>query len=216
MRGMSLQKMSKFERFTNFLTKQIRENRTRFFTVLGFTAGFTILAIFIFVRLQTLNESASDRLAAAYMSLMSTNRQEAIVHLNYAVAYSGNTPASYQARLVKADILMDEKNYGAALPLLKETEEKGNPDMIKPLAMYRIIYAYDQQNDYQNAILSSNEFIAKYSDNFLIRNVYLNLARYYQLTNSPEDAGRIYGEVLVKFPATKEAEYAEKVLRGLN
>ncbi|MCL1972728.1 MAG: tetratricopeptide repeat protein [Endomicrobia bacterium] len=208
--------MSKFERFTNFLTKQIRENRTRFFTVLGFTAGFIILAVFIFVRLQTLNESASDRLAAAYMFLMNANRQEAMSHLNYAIAYSGKTPASYQARLVKADMLMDEKNYGAALPLLKETAEKGKPDLIRPLAMVRIIYAYDQQNDYQSAILASNEFIEKYPDHFLIRNVYLNLARYYQLTDSPEDAKRIYGEVLVKFPATKEAEYAEKVLRGLN
>ena len=211
------QKVSMLGRFADFLVKQIRENRTRFFTILGFTAGFIILGGFILVRLQTLNESASDRLAAAYMSLMhNNNRQEAVSHLNYAIVYSGNTPAAYQARLLKADLLMDEKNYDGALTLLRETEQKGKPELIRPLAMSRIIYAYDQKKDYQNAVLASNEFITKYQDNFLIRNVYLNLAGYYSLMNSHEDEKRVYNEILAKFPATKEADRAEKVLQGLN
>ena len=216
MYGASSQKMSKLNKFANFLIKQIKENRTRFFTVLGFAVGFIILGVFILVRLQTLNESASDRLAAAYMSLMYGSKQEAVNHINYAIIYSGKTPASYQARLLKADMLMEEKNYAAALPLLKETEEKGKPELIQPLAMSRIIYAYDQQSDYQNAILFSNEFIEKYSDNFLIRNVYLNLARYYDLAGAPEEVKRVYNEILAKYPATNEAEHAAKALQGLD
>ncbi|MCL2144978.1 MAG: tetratricopeptide repeat protein [Endomicrobia bacterium] len=216
MRSASTHKKSMLDRISDFLTKQIRENRTRFFTVIGFIAGIAILGIFIFARMQTLNESASDRLSAAYMSMMYGNKDDAVNHINHSIAYSGNTPASYQARLLKADLLMEDKDYDKALSLLKETEAKGNPELIRPLAMSRIIYLYDQQKDYRNAILSSNEFITKYQDNFLIRDVYFNLARYYQAVNSPDDAERVYTEILAKFPATEEAERAEKILLGLN
>ncbi|MDR2427309.1 MAG: tetratricopeptide repeat protein [Endomicrobium sp.] len=206
-------KMSKADRFVNFLAKQIKENRTRFFTVIGFTLGVIMLSGFVFIRLQTLKESSSDRLAAAYMYLRSGNQQQAAAHLNNAIIYSGNTPAAYQARLVKADMMIENKDYTNALLLLKETEEKGVPELIKPLALSRIIYLYDQQKDYSNAILYSNEFINKYSDSFLIKDVYIGLARYYLLTNSQEDAKNVYNEILIKFPATREAEYAAAFLQ---
>lgn len=215
MHAASSHKMSKSVKIANFITNQITKNRTRFFTIVGFTLGLIILGIFIYVRLDTLNESSSDRLSAAYMALMHGNKQDAMSHLNHAIVYSGNTPAAYQARLVKADMLMDEKNYAAALTLLKETQQQGKPELIKPLAMSRIVFAYDQQKDYQNAILSANEFITKYPDSFLIKDMYLSLARYYKLTNAGEDAKRVYNEILAKFPATIEAEQAEKELLGI-
>ncbi|MDR1196496.1 MAG: hypothetical protein LBL00_08490 [Endomicrobium sp.] len=212
---MQLSQMSKADKIVNFLIKQIRENRTRLFTIIGFTLGIILLTGFVFIRLQTLNETASDRLAAAYMSLARGDQQQAKGHLNNAIAYSRNAPASYQARMVKADMLIEEKDYANALTLLKETEEKGNPELMRPLALSRIIYLYDQQKDYANAILYSNEFISKYEENFLIKNIYLDLARYYIFTQSPEEAKRVYGEIMTRFPATAEAEYAEKFLQGL-
>jgi predicted negative regulator of RcsB-dependent stress response len=212
---MQLSQRSKADKIVNFLIGQIKENRTRFFTVIGFTLGIIILAGFVYIRLQTLNESASDRLAAAYMSLARGDQRQAEAHLNNAIVYSKNAPASYQARMVKADIMIENKDYLNALAMLKETEEKGKPELMRPLALSRIIYMYDQQKDYANAILYSNEFISKYDDNFLTKNIYLDLARYYILAQSPEEAKRVYGEIMTRFPATAEAEYAEKFLQGL-
>lgn len=216
MRGSSHSgKKSKMDKLANFLIKQIKENRTRFFTIIGFTIGFIVLGIFVYARLQTLNETASDRVAAAYMSIMYGNQQDAITHLNNAIVYSRKTPAAYQARIIKADMLIDEKEYDKALQLLQETEESGKPELIRPLALSRIIYMYDQQKNYEKAILYSNDFINKYSDNFLIKDIYASLARYYNLSGASEDAKRVYGEILVKFPATAEAENAAKALQGL-
>lgn len=212
---MRASRKSKADKIADFFTKQIKENRTRFFTAAGFTIGFILLGGFILLRFQTVKETSSDRLAAAYMSLMEKNEQEAAAHLNSAIVYARNTPAAYQARLVKADMMADKKEYGQALELLKETEEKGKPELIKPLALARIIYIYDQQNDYDNAILYANEFINKYSDSFLIKDVYSGLARFYLITEAVEDAKRVYNEILAKFPATAEAEKAEKALQEM-
>lgn len=212
---MRASRKSKANKIADFFIKQIKENRTRFFTAAGFTIGFILLGGFILLRFQTVKETSSDRLAAAYMSLMDKNEQEATAHLNSAIVYARNTPASYQARLVKADMMADKKEYGQALELLKETEEKGNPELIKPLALARIIYIYDQQNDYDNAILYANEFINKYYDSFLIKDIYSGLARFYLITEAVEDAKRVYNEILAKFPATAEAEKAEKALQEM-
>jgi tetratricopeptide (TPR) repeat protein len=216
MRGSSSShKKSNIGGFSNFLIKLIKENRTGFFTAIGFVLGAIALSIFVFMRLQTLNETSSDRLVAAYMSIMAGKKQDAVVHLNNAIAYSGNTPAAYQARLVKADMLVENNEYEQAFVLLREVAEKGNPELIRPLALSRIIYAYDQQKDYANAIIYSNEFINKYGDDFLVKDIYKALARYYTLSGSSEDAKRVYNEILIKFPATAEAEYAAKVLQEI-
>ncbi|MDR1244667.1 MAG: tetratricopeptide repeat protein, partial [Endomicrobium sp.] len=72
------------------------------------------------------------------------------------------------------------------------------------------IYIYDSKKDYFNAITVSKEFIDKYPDHFLIRDIYLNLAEYYLATGSKDEAVKTFNEVLISFPATQEAEKAQK------
>jgi hypothetical protein len=216
MRGVSYSKETKTDKVIKFIKKQYKGNKTGFLTAIGFIVGFTVLGIFMYSRFLTLNESASDRLAAAYMFFSYGNKDQGLLHLNNAIVYAPNTPASYQARLVKADMFIDMKEYEQALTFLKETYEKGKPELIRPLALSRIIYLYDEQKDYANATLYSNEFISKFKDNFLIKDIYFGLARFYTLSGSKEDARRVYKDILINFPATAAAEQADLILKDID
>jgi len=216
MRGVSYSvKESKAEKLGNFIVKQIKENRTRFFTVIGFSVGILFFAIFVYTRWQSLDYSASDRLSAAYASLSTGNKAQAVQYLNDTISRFPNTPAAYQARLTAGDILTEDAKYDEALLLFKTAYEKGRPAALKPLALFRIIYLYGSKKDYDNAVLYSNEFIKKFGGNYLIKDVYMNLAKFYAIKNSPEDAKRVYNEILINFPATNEAAKADEILKGL-
>lgn len=208
-------KKSKIRDFVDFIGKEFKENRTRFFTIIGFTVGFIIFGVFFFARIQTLEFNASDRLTTAYMYISAGETQQAVNFLNDTINLYPKTPSAYQARLVKADLLIEHKEYDLALPLLKETYEKAKPETFKPLALVRIIYLYDCQKDYDNAIMYANEFINKYSTHFYIKDIYMNLAHYYISKDSPEDAKRVYNEIITMFPETAQAEYAAKVLEEI-
>ena len=216
MRGVSYSvKESKAEKLGNFIVKQIKENRTRFFTVIGFTVGILFLAVFVYTRWQSLDYSASDRLSAAFALLGMGDRAQAVQYLNDTISRFPNTAAAYQARLTAGDILTEEAKYDEALPLFQRTYEKGNPPSFKPLALFRIIYLYGSKKDYDNAIFYSNEFIKKFSSNYLIKDVYMNLAQFYAFKNLPEESRRVYREILINFPATNEAAKADEILKGL-
>lgn len=216
MRGVSLStKKSAAERFTDFITKELRENKVRFLTVIGFVLGFIILGVFTYGRFQKIKSEGSDRLAYAYMALGAGQIQQGVTYLNDTILFYTNSPASSHARLVKSDMLIEHKEYDQAEVLLKDAVEKSKPESFKPLAVSRLIYLYDEKGDYPNAILYSNEFINKYKNHFLIRDVYINLGRYYELSGSAEDARRVYNEILVTYPASPEADVAARKLEAL-
>ena len=180
-----------------------------------FSAGILFFAIFFYMRWQALEYSASDRLSAAYIFLTMGDRTRGVETLNDTVSNYPNAPASYQARLTLGDFLIEEGKYDEALPFLQKTYEKGKPETFKPLGLFRIIYLYGAKKDYDNAVFYSNEFIKNFPNNYLIKDVYINLAGFYALKNLPEEEKRIYREILSKFPATNEAAKADEALKEL-
>ncbi len=208
-------KRGKSERVADFLVKQLKENKTRFFTAIITVIAIIVFGAFIYARLQTIKVSASDKLASAYGAFYYGNQSQGLTFLDETIKNYPNTPASFQARLIKADLMINAQNFDEAFNLLEETVQKGKPEIYRPLALSRIIYMYDQRQDYPSAIMHSNEFINKYKNNFLIKDVYLNLARLYLLAGSKDDAVRVYNEILTTFPATKEAANAQEILKRL-
>ena len=216
MRGVSYeQKKSILEKFAEFIVKQIKGNRTRFFTVIGFTLGIIIFAVFVYVRLSAMDYGASDKLSSAYMFYGQGNAEQGRKALLDTIQYFHKSPASYQARLIMADALTEEKKFDEAVPYLTETIKDGKPDTMRALAAYRLMYVYDAKKDYENAIIAAKDFINKFPDSFLIKDVYLNLARFYTIKGSPEDAKKVYGDILTNFPATGEAETAQEMLNKM-
>jgi predicted negative regulator of RcsB-dependent stress response len=185
-------------------------------TVIITVVLIAVTAVFIYSsRIHKINDLSSISLAKAYLAFANGNQQGGIAMLDEVIAKYPKTPWAYQAKLSRADIFMELQNYDEALSILKETEVKANPESIRPLASSRIIYIYDSKKDYFNAITASKEFIAKYHDHFLVRDIYLNLAEYYLATGSKDEAINTFKEVLTNFPATQEAEKAQKKLNEI-
>jgi tetratricopeptide (TPR) repeat protein len=186
------------------------ESKAKIFVAIGviFVVVFAVLFFCCFGCHKKEIES-SEKLSAAYMAFGQGDRQKGIDLLDETITKFSKMPAAYQARLIKADVLTDLKNYDEALKVLNETLNFGKPDIIKPLASARIIFVYDSKKDYSNAIDASKRFIDKYPDHFLVRDIYLNLAEYYFLSGSKDEALKVFNEVIINFPATKEAEKAQ-------
>ncbi|MDR0820284.1 MAG: tetratricopeptide repeat protein [Endomicrobium sp.] len=195
------------EIISEFAAKQIKGNKTKFFAVVAFALAIIFIGIFI-LRLHAAEEASSAKLAAAYASFMYGDKKSGTALIDETIAKFPKTSAAYHARLIKADFLAEIHEYDEALKILTETVNNGKSDAIKSLAHSRIIYIYDSKKDYSNAVLVSKEFIAKYPDHFLTRDIYLNLAEYYLLSGSKDEAVNVFNEVSVNFPATRAAESA--------
>jgi tetratricopeptide (TPR) repeat protein len=204
------------EKTSVFLTNQIREHRIRFLAILAFIPIVIIAGIVICYRCQSIENAASEKLSSALSSFAQGDQQKGFSLIEETIKKYPKTPGAYEARILKADILTELKRYDEALKILEETADKGKPDLIKPLASIRIIYVYDSKQDFFNATLAAKDFIAKYPDHFLIKDVYLSLAEYYFVSGSKEEAVKVFNEILVNFPATLEAEKAQSRLTQIN
>ncbi|GHT39273.1 hypothetical protein AGMMS49593_09910 [Endomicrobiia bacterium] len=158
---------------------------------------------------QKKDDLASKKLSLAYTALAQGNQTLAIALLDETITKFSKTPSAYRARLVKADMLTDSGSYDDALSILNETLNVGKPDVIKPLAKAGIIYVYDSKKDYSSAIVASKEFIDKYPDHFLAKDICLNLAQYHLMLGSKDKAIRAFNKVLINFPKTREAKKAQ-------
>jgi tetratricopeptide (TPR) repeat protein len=198
---------------SNFLKKVpniITKSVIKVLTIIISIVLLVVVIIFNCSRIHKIDKLSSLDLAKAFSAFANGNQQLGITMLDEVVAKYPKTPAAYQAKLFRADIFTKLQSYDEALNILKETESKAKPEAIRPLALARIIYIYDSKKDYLNAITVSKEFIDKYPDHFLIRDIYLNLAECYLATGSKDKAVKTFNEVLISFPATQEAEKAQK------
>jgi predicted negative regulator of RcsB-dependent stress response len=204
---------------SNFLKKTsdiITKSVIKVLTIRISIVLLVIVAIFIYCsRIHKNCNLSSLGLAKAYSAFADRNQQLGITMLDEVITKYPKTSAAYQAKLSRADIFTELQSYDEALNILKETEIKAEPEAIRPLALARIIYVYDSKKDYFNAITVSKEFIDKYPDHFLIRDIYLNLGEYYLVTDSKDEAVKTFNEVLISFPATQEAAKAQKKINEI-
>ncbi|MDR2666037.1 MAG: tetratricopeptide repeat protein [Endomicrobium sp.] len=190
-------------------------NKVRIFTVTALTIGLIFIGAFIYFKSNESNKMSSNKLSEAYTSFARGDIRSGFTLIDETIARFPKTTAAYQARLIKADILIEMQKHEEALRILEETLNNGKPKTIKPLASSRIIYVYDSKKNYPKAIFASNEFIKKYPDHFLIKDIYLNLAEYYLLSGSKNDAVRVFNEIVVKFSNTQEAKKAQSRLNNI-
>jgi predicted negative regulator of RcsB-dependent stress response len=189
----------------------ITKSTTKLLTIIIALVLLVVAMIFIYcLRMHKIDDLASIDLAKAYAAFGSANQQVGIAILDEVIAKYPKASAAYQAKLSRADVFTEIRAYDEALNILKETQNKAKPEALKPLAAARIIHIYDSKKDVFNAITASKEFIDEYPDHFLVRDIYLNLAEYYITSGSKEDALKIFNEILISFPATQEAEKAQK------
>ncbi|MDR1401289.1 MAG: tetratricopeptide repeat protein [Endomicrobium sp.] len=190
-------------------------NKIRVFIIVVLTTILTFGVAFACFKFNENNKIASDKLSEAYAFFARGDVRNGFILIDGIISRFPKTPSAYQARVIKADVLTEMCKYDEALSVLKETLNNGKPGAIKPLAGSRIIYVYDSKKDYSKAILASVEFIKKYPDHFLVKDIYLNLAEYYFLSGSKSDAIRVFNKVAVEFSNTQEAMKARNRLSDI-
>lgn len=189
--------------------KWVKRNKKPFFSTIITILMLALLIIFICVRIQMVNAAASDKLDMATKIIASGNLDQGLSLIDDVINTYGDTPAAYRSIIIKASNLMFQKKYDEAEVLLKTYIEKAKPSIVKPIGYPLLISLYDDNNNLEQAISVSKDFLAKYPDNYLVPSVMENMARLYKLSGKEDEAKDIYGELLMKFPERLKTEQVQ-------
>ncbi len=160
----------------------IKENKTKIFTTAGIILLAVLFIIFVYVRIQAVNNEASDKLNTASQLIAAGNLEQGMLIVDDLMKNYRNTPAAYRAMIMKASNLIYEKKYEQAETILKDFIANAKPEIIRPNAYQILISLYEDTNNKEKAISVSKEFLEKYGDNFLAVSIKKNLERMEQIT----------------------------------
>jgi TolA-binding protein len=76
-------------------------------------------------------------------------------------------------------------------------------------------YAQEARGDFQGAAQTLSRILDRDRDDPLAGEAYMSLARLYEEMKKPDDAMRVYGQVLEKYPQTRWAQYALQRMSAL-
>ncbi|MDR1052408.1 MAG: tetratricopeptide repeat protein [Endomicrobium sp.] len=177
----------------------------------------TILTIVVFKLKKNKYENiASKELSIANNEILNGNLNIGISTLNGIILRFPKTLSSYQAKLIKSDILVKENKYKEAINTLNNLLSNCKLKNIKSIAKIRIIYIYDMLKNYDKTILYSKKFIEENNNHFLTKNIYLNLAESYVKIKMKNKAIKTFNEIIVKYPETKEAKISKNRINEIN
>lgn len=200
----------------------IKRNKNPFFGTIISVIVVALIITFVCVRIQMVRAAASDKLDTATKIIASGNLEQGLSLINDIIITYRNTPAAFRAIIIKASNLLFDKKYEEAEALLKFYIERAVPVSVRPIGYPLLISLYDDNNNVEQAITLSKDFLAKYPDNYLVPSVMENLARLYELAGKQDEAKEVYGELLTKYPQrlkadqTEQAEQAEQTEEKAN
>jgi predicted negative regulator of RcsB-dependent stress response len=192
--------------------------RNRYFGALGkknkktvlTIAAFVLLALLFiglaYIRMQAVKRSASDNVALAYQYINSGDVENAIKILDETIARFSSSTGAYNAMLIKADYLLDKNEFTEAEALLRKAASNAKPQSLRALAAYRLIYLFEQSENFEAAAGEAELFIKKYKNNFLLEDVYISLARLYDNLGNTGAAKETYSRILELYPNTEFAD----------
>jgi len=74
-------------------------------------------------------------------------------------------------------------------------------------------YAEDAKGDHQAAVKTLSELVATVKDDPMLGEAYSDLARFFEEAKKPEDALRVYGQIVERFPRT---QWEQRALRRMS
>ena len=195
------------------LINWIKENRKSFFSILITVLVIVALVIFVYARIRIINSVASDKLDMATKIISQGDMKKGLEAIDDVINTYKNSPSAYRAMIMKASYFINEKRYEEAEQILKFYIENAKPEIVKPLGYPLLVTVYDDSNNIEQAISTSQEFLAKYSDSYLAPYVMENMARLYELSSKQEEANKVYKDIVDKFPQTVYANRASKKMK---
>ena len=191
----------------------IKKNKKTFFTTLISVIIIVLIFVFICFRTQMINNAASDRLDVATKIIATGQIEQGISIIDDLINIYQNSPAAYRAMIIKANYLINQKKYDEAENILRIYIDKAKPEIVKPIGYPLLVSIYDDNNNAEQAIVISKEFLSKYPNNYLAPYVMENMARLYELSGKQEEAKQVYKDIVDKFFGTIYANRASDKLK---
>jgi TolA-binding protein len=113
-----------------------------------------------------------------------------------------------RAKLLKAELLFEQRDYVNAEPLYAEASTAPGAEKYKPDALYKLAYCRLHQQKYDLAVSALTSFIMQYPRHPMVASAYAQRAMAQLENGQREDALADFGVVVDKFPDAREREDA--------
>ena len=141
------------------------------------------------------------------------NSEEATKGLAEVVRRFPGTSAAEESLVRLGNMQYDGGKYDDAIASFGKylaTYGRGN---FRILAGIGKAYAEDAKGDHQAAVKTLSELVATVKDDPMLGEAYSDLARFFEEAKKPEDALRVYGQIVERFPRT---QWEQRALRRMS
>ncbi len=180
----------------------------------GILAAVAAIGFFVY-RTHAVQSAAWDRLALAEDAYYSGQPEAAAKQIQELVGAYPNSAAASYGLLFQADILYPRGQYKEALENYNKILERGQPQVLQPLALGGSVLAQEAAGQCQPAAQGAQHFLELYADHFLAPQVHASLARCEQTQGLTEQARNAYQKITLQYPDTSWAVWAKKRLDAL-
>ena len=123
-------------------------------------------------------------------------------------------PQKQRALLVLADEYFNEASYDKAIEFYQNVVNGSGSSLFQQLANMGIAYSLEGKNDYKNAINAYKTTI-QYSNEYPLFDIYVGLARCYELNNEKNEALLTLREIQNKYPSHSKIDVIKSKIKAL-
>ena len=123
-------------------------------------------------------------------------------------------PQKQRALLVLADEYFNEASYDKAIEFYQNVVNGSGSSLFQQLANMGIAYSLEGKNDYKNAINAYKTTI-QYSNEYPLFDIYVGLARCYELNNEKNEALLTLREMQNKYPSHSKIDVIKSKIKAL-
>ena len=123
-------------------------------------------------------------------------------------------PQKQRALLVLADEYFNEASYDKAIEFYQNVVNGSGSSLSQQLANMGIAYSLEGKNDYKNAINAYKTTI-QYSNEYPLFDIYVGLARCYELNNENNEALLTLREIQNKYPSHSKIDVIKSKIKAL-
>jgi outer membrane protein assembly factor BamD (BamD/ComL family) len=141
------------------------------------------------------------------------NSEEATMGLAEVVRRFPGTSAAEESLVRLGNMQYDGGKYDDAIASFGKylaTYGRGNFRILVGIGK---AYAEDAKGDHQAAVKTLSELVATVKDDPMLGEAYSDLARFFEEAKKPEDALRVYGQIVERFPRT---QWEQRALRRMS
>jgi TolA-binding protein len=142
------------------------------------------------------------------VSLVAQRDERAAGQIDAFLASNPDPTQRSRAKLLKAELLFEQRDYVNAEPLYAEASTAPGAEKYKPDALYKLAYCRLQQQKYDLAVSALTSFVMQYPRHPMIASAYAQRAMAQLENGQREDALADFGVVIDKFPDAREREDA--------